>query len=168
MARLAASSLATVVVFDKDRGRRLGPGKRPVKGHRDRSRSGLTGDEIRSSVESVARRVICISCPDGAGGEEVGRLVAESLGLRLIDEEIVVRAAREAGVASHVVADAEQRKSLVARVLKEILAVSPGGGSALGAVSRAGRGGACTRATTSAGSFAQPARRTSRAMTFEG
>ena len=134
--------LATVVVFDKDRGRRLGPGKRPVKGHRDRSRSGLTGDEIRSSVESVARRVICISCPDGAGGEEVGRLVAESLGLRLIDEEIVVRAAREAGVASHVVADAEQRKSLVARVLKEILAVSPGGGSALGAVSRAGRGGA--------------------------
>ena len=105
-------------------------------------RVGLTGGEIRSSVELVARRVICISALDGAGGEEVGRLVAERLGLRLIDEEIVVRAAREAGVASHVVADAEQRKSLVGRVLKEILAGSPGTGSAVGAVSRVGRGGA--------------------------
>ena len=86
--------------------------------------------------------MICISCPDGAAGEEVGRLVADRVGLRLLDEEIVVRAAREAGVASHVVADAEQRKSLVGRVLKEILAGSPGGSSPLGAASRAGRAGA--------------------------
>ncbi|MBA2332273.1 MAG: cytidylate kinase-like family protein [Actinobacteria bacterium] len=90
----------------------------------------------------MPRRVICISSLDGAGGEEVGRLVADRLRLRLIDEEIVVRAAREAGVPSHVVADAEQRKSLVARILREILTGSPGAGSALGALSGTSLGGA--------------------------
>jgi len=94
----------------------------------------LTGRERRSSVGFVARRVICISSLDGAGGDEVGRLVADRVGLRLIDEEIVVRAAREAGVASHVVADAEERKPLVARVLRQILSGSPAGGSGLGAL----------------------------------
>ena len=69
--------------------------------------------------------MICISSLDGAGGDEVGRLVADRVGLRLIDEEIVVRAAREAGVASHVVADAEERKPLVARVLRQILVRQP-------------------------------------------
>jgi cytidylate kinase len=81
--------------------------------------------------------VVCISSLDGARGEEVGRLVAERLGLRLIDEEIIVRAAREAGVESHVVADAEQRKSLAARVLKEILAGSVAVAPALGVSSPA-------------------------------
>ena len=78
--------------------------------------------------------MICISSLDGAGGDEVGRLVADRVGLRLIDEEIVARAAREAGVASHVVADAEERKPLVARVLKQVLTGGPGGHSALGAL----------------------------------
>lgn len=91
----------------------------------------MTGARIDSSVESVHPRVVCISSLDGAGGEEVGRLVAHRLGVRLVDEEIVRRAAREAGVDSHVVADAEQRKSLVARVLEEILA-SAAAGSPLG------------------------------------
>jgi cytidylate kinase len=97
----------------------------------------LTGARIDSSVEFVPSRVVCISSLDGAGGEEVGRLVAERLGLRLIDEEIIVRAAREAGVDSHVVADAEQRKSLAARVLKEILAGSAAVAPALGVSSPA-------------------------------
>jgi cytidylate kinase len=81
--------------------------------------------------------VVCISSLEGAGGEEVGRLVAERLGLRLVDEEIILRAAREAGVDSHVVADAEQRKSLAARVLKEILASSVAAAPALGVTSPA-------------------------------
>jgi cytidylate kinase len=97
----------------------------------------LTGPRIDSSVEYVPHRVVCISSVDGAGGEEVGRLVAERLGLRLIDEEIIVRAAREAGVDSHVVADAEQRKSLAARVLREILAGSVAVAPALGVSSPA-------------------------------
>lgn len=90
----------------------------------------------------MARRVICISSLDGAGGEDIGRLVADRVGLRLIDEEIVVRAAREAGVETHVVADAEERKPLVARVLRQILTGSPGGNSPIGALSASSLGGA--------------------------
>lgn len=93
---------------------------------------GLTGARIDSSVEFVPSRVVCISSFDGAGGEEVGRLVAERLSVRLVDEEIIRRAAREAGVDSHVVADAEQRKSLVARVLKDVLAGSAAAAPTLG------------------------------------
>lgn len=70
----------------------------------------------------MARRVVCISSLDGAGGEEVGRLVAERLGVRLVNEEIVARAAREAGVDTRVAADAEQSRSLIARVLRETAA----------------------------------------------
>jgi cytidylate kinase len=81
----------------------------------------------------VARRVVCISTPDGGGGEETGRVVAERLGLRLIDEEIIRRAAREAGVDTHVVASAEQRKSLAKRLLAEIVAGGAASASALGA-----------------------------------
>jgi cytidylate kinase len=92
----------------------------------------LTAPPIDSSVEFVPNRVVCISSLDGAGGEEVGRLVAERLGIRLIDEEIIRRAAREAGVDSHVVADAEQRKSLLARVLKDVLAGSAAAAPTLG------------------------------------
>ncbi len=45
-------------------------------------------------------------------------VVAGRLGFRLIDEHIVVRAAREAGLDVHVVADVEVRKSFVKRLLE--------------------------------------------------
>jgi cytidylate kinase len=80
----------------------------------------------------VTRSVVCISTPDGAGGEEVGRAVAERLDLRLVDEEIIRRAAREAGVDSHVVAKVEQRTSLAKRLLQEIIAGSAASAPALG------------------------------------
>jgi cytidylate kinase len=63
------------------------------------------------------RRVVCISRADGAGGEEVGKLVAERLGFLYVDAEIVVRAATRGGLDPGVVADAERRRSLVRRVL---------------------------------------------------
>jgi cytidylate kinase len=66
----------------------------------------------------VQRSVVCISATDGAGAGEVARLVADGLGFRLIDEEIVLRAAAEAGVDPHVVADAERRQSLLTRLLR--------------------------------------------------
>jgi cytidylate kinase len=46
----------------------------------------------------AARRAICISSEPGAGGAEVGRLVAERLGLRYVDEEIVLRASAAGAV----------------------------------------------------------------------
>lgn len=62
-------------------------------------------------------RVVCISHETGAGGEELGRLVAESLGFPYVDDEIVVRAAAKGAIGTDDVADEERRKSLVARVL---------------------------------------------------
>jgi hypothetical protein len=64
--------------------------------------------------------VVCISHATGAQGEDVGRLVAETLGFLYVDDEIVVQAATEGGLDPAEVADEERRKSLVARLLAEI------------------------------------------------
>jgi hypothetical protein len=61
---------------------------------------------------------VCISRTDGAGGEEIGRLVAERLGFLYVDDEIVAWAAAKGGINADEVASAERRKSLVARVLE--------------------------------------------------
>ena len=45
------------------------------------------------SLAWVTCQVVCISHAPGAGGEEVGRLVAERLGLLYVDDDIVARAA---------------------------------------------------------------------------
>ena len=68
----------------------------------------------------MRRTLICVSHCDGAGGEEVARLVADQLGLRYVDEEIISAAAERAGAAPQVVADAEQRQPLLRRVLDEL------------------------------------------------
>ena len=65
-------------------------------------------------------RVVCISAFDGAGGQELGRAVADQLGYRIVDEAIVARAAQEAGVEHHVAADAERRKTFARRLLDEL------------------------------------------------
>lgn len=66
-------------------------------------------------------RVVCISREVGAGGETVGRAVAEGLGFRYVDEEIVTFAADKVGVPADLVADVEARRSLSRRVLEEVL-----------------------------------------------
>jgi cytidylate kinase len=68
----------------------------------------------------VTCTAVCISHAAGAGGEEVGRLVAERLGFLYVDEEIVARAAARGGLQSAEVASEERRKSLAARVLEAI------------------------------------------------
>jgi cytidylate kinase len=85
----------------------------------------------------VLRTVVCISHAAGAGGEEVGRLVADRLGFLYVNEEIVARAAAKGGVDAADVADEERRKSLAARALN---AIAQGGGEAwtLGAVGPVG------------------------------
>jgi cytidylate kinase len=65
----------------------------------------------------MSRRVICISRILGAGGPEVGRRVAEELGFRHVDEEIVQRAAESQGVSSDELADVERRRTFVERML---------------------------------------------------
>lgn len=80
----------------------------------------------------MAYAIICISAADGAAGEEIGPLVARALGFRLVDEQIVARAAEEAGVESHVMADVEQRRSAIARVLRELPAAAAASAGSLG------------------------------------
>jgi cytidylate kinase len=68
----------------------------------------------------MARTVVCISHDTGAGGADVGRMVAERLGFRLVDEEIVARAAERDDVTADDLADVERRKSLLTRILGDL------------------------------------------------
>jgi CMP/dCMP kinase len=77
--------------------------------------------------------VVCISATDGAGGPEIGRDVAAELGFRLVNEGIVLQAARDADVEPRVVADAERRKSFVARLLEGLAPGGAAAGASLGA-----------------------------------
>jgi cytidylate kinase len=66
------------------------------------------------------QRVIAISRALGAGGEEIGRIVAAKMGLRYADEEIIVKAAEKAGVSPQTVAKAESAPGLVSRILESL------------------------------------------------
>jgi cytidylate kinase len=76
--------------------------------------------------------VVCISLEAGAGGETVGHIVASELGFRYVDEELVSRAAQRAGVKTDLVADVEQRKPLLRRLLGDAVGDLPGSGPGLG------------------------------------
>jgi Cytidylate kinase-like family len=76
----------------------------------------------------VEHTVVCISSQDGAGAQEAALLVASSLGFRLIDEDIIARAAVEAGVDREVVADVERRKSLLVRLIEGMGSAGSGAG----------------------------------------
>jgi cytidylate kinase len=78
----------------------------------------------------VAYGVVAISPTDGSGGEELGPIVASELGFQLVNEQIVARAAQEAGVDAAVVADVERRKSVLARLLDGLAEGAPGGATA--------------------------------------
>ena len=72
------------------------------------------------SVAGVAYNVVCISATDGAMGEQIGALVAQGLGFRLVNEQIVATAAEQAGIDARVMADVEQRRPVVARVIAQL------------------------------------------------
>jgi cytidylate kinase len=84
--------------------------------------------------------VVCISRQDGAGGAEASRVVAEQLGFRLIDEDILARAAIEAGVEQDVVADVERRRSVLHRLLEGLGPATAGTGGMLVVPEEAGYG----------------------------
>ena len=64
--------------------------------------------------------VIAISRTMGAEGESVGSAVAERLGFRFVDEDIVAEAAAKQQLEPALVADAERRQPLVQRLLEEL------------------------------------------------
>ena len=65
----------------------------------------------------MARNVVCISHATGAGGEEIGHLVADRLDFLYVDEEVIDRAAKRAGIDPEEVTDEERRKPLFAGLL---------------------------------------------------
>lgn len=90
-------------------------------------------------VALVSARVVCISRELGAGGEQVGRMVAERLGLQYVDEEVIARAAERGGVDSGLLADTEQRKSRLLRIV-ELLADAGAASGYVGTETSAVRG----------------------------
>ena len=64
--------------------------------------------------------MVCISHATGAGGDEVGRLVAAGLGFLLVDDEIVARTAADGGIDPEEVADEERLASLAARLVEAL------------------------------------------------
>jgi hypothetical protein len=68
----------------------------------------------------MPRNVVCISRTLAAGGEDIGQRVARSLGYRYADEEIIVRAAEQAGVPKETVEQAEHPPGLIGRVLENL------------------------------------------------
>jgi hypothetical protein len=70
---------------------------------------------------------VAISPTDGSAGEQLGPVVARELGYRLVNEQIVAQAAREAGVTPDTVADVEKRKGMLHRLLEGLSEVGPAG-----------------------------------------
>jgi cytidylate kinase len=68
----------------------------------------------------MSHQAVCISHATGADGAAVGRAVAERLGFRYIDDEVIAEAAEWAELDPVLVADAERRKPLVARLLGQM------------------------------------------------
>jgi cytidylate kinase len=68
----------------------------------------------------MPRTIVCVSAADGAGGAEVAGLVAQELGARLIDEELIQRAAASAGVDPAVMADVERRRTFLERLIENV------------------------------------------------
>lgn len=64
----------------------------------------------------MGTRVICISRSLAAGGETIGRLVAERLGFTCVDEEVIALASRKAEVDPTLVAQSEHRGSILDRL----------------------------------------------------
>jgi len=62
-------------------------------------------------------RTICVSHATGALGPEVARALADRLGYRYVDEEVISEAADWAELSPAFVADAERRRSFAARLL---------------------------------------------------
>jgi cytidylate kinase len=68
----------------------------------------------------LARQAVCISHATGAGGAAVGRAVAERLGFRYVDDEVIAEAAEWAELDPALVADVERRKPFVSRLLGQM------------------------------------------------
>jgi cytidylate kinase len=68
----------------------------------------------------MVANVICISRAMYTGAENIAQEVAQDLGFRYVDEEIVERAAQKRGLTPAEVASAERRKHMLVQALQEV------------------------------------------------
>jgi cytidylate kinase len=76
-----------------------------------------------SAPQRTGFPVVCISRTVCAEGERIGRTVAQRLGYRYVDEEIIAKAAQDAQVDPALAAAAEHRQPLLRRLVAEIPAM---------------------------------------------
>lgn len=69
----------------------------------------------------MAYRAVCVSRVTAAGGETIGRLLAERLGFTYVDDEVLSLAAEHAGVDPAVLASAEHYTGLLARLVDALV-----------------------------------------------
>jgi len=69
----------------------------------------------------VKYTIICISATDGADARQVADAIGKALNFRVIDEEIVARAAAEAGVDEQSIASVEERKTAVTKIIDRMV-----------------------------------------------
>lgn len=72
----------------------------------------------------MAYRIVCVSRAVGAGGEPIGRAIAERLGYQYVDEEVITTAAERAKLTAEELAATERKPTVMARVMDSI-GVSP-------------------------------------------
>src|SRR3982751_6909327 len=87
---------------------------------------------------AMAYTVVCFSHVTAAGGETIAKRVAESLGFRLADYEVVVPAAARAGVDPNALASIEHFKGFFTRIMDALVGPARGAPE-LSAVPRAPR-----------------------------
>ena len=73
-------------------------------------------------------RTVAITRPVGTAGDAVGREVGRLLGLRVVDYEVIQRAAEQAGVSAEAMSAVERRGSLVSRMLEALARAQPAPG----------------------------------------
>ncbi len=74
----------------------------------------------------MSRMLITISRQYGAGGSQVAAMVAQTLGWRVVDNELVERVAARAGLAPEDVAQREERVStFIERLARTVVAATP-------------------------------------------
>lgn len=66
-------------------------------------------------------KVVCVSRAIGAGGESIGDEVANRLGFRYFDDEVISLAAQRAGIEPRVVAEVEQHRGLLTRLMDALV-----------------------------------------------
>lgn len=76
----------------------------------------------------MAGPVVTISRQLGSGGDEIATLVAQRLGVPLLDQEVISRAAQVAGVSEEALRAAERHTSLLSRMLESLGKFGAAGG----------------------------------------